>query len=187
MKKRIEHIIKYEGRVKSFVKGTFDDNRILEDWKKNQSKTIINFPLKDLLFGVKDIINVDGYPTRCGSLLPSELFNGSQASCVSTLLNAGAIFAGKTVTAEFAVSDPGETRNPRNLFHTPGGSSSGSGASVAAGFCDIAIGTQTSGSVIRPAGYCGMVGYKPSFGRISRDGVLLFQIQWIMLVYAQEI
>ena len=60
MKKRIEHIIKYEGRVKSFVKGTFDDNRILEDWKKNQSKTIINFPLKDLLFGVKDIINVDG-------------------------------------------------------------------------------------------------------------------------------
>ena len=174
MKKRIEHIIKYEGRVKSFVEGTFDDNRILEDWKKNQSKTIINFPLKDLLFGVKDIINVDGYPTRCGSLLPSELFNGSQASCVSTLLNAGAIFAGKTVTAEFAVSDPGETRNPRNLFHTPGGSSSGSGASVAAGFCDIAIGTQTSGSVIRPAGYCGVVGYKPSFGRISRDGVLLF-------------
>ena len=123
---------------------------------------------------MKDIINVDGYPTRCGSLLPSELFNGSQASCVSTLLNAGAIFAGKTVTAEFAVSDPGETRNPRNLFHTPGGSSSGSGASVAAGFCDIAIGTQTSGSVIRPAGYCGVVGYKPSFGRISRDGVLLF-------------
>ena len=174
MKKRIEHIIKYEGRVKSFVEGTFDDNRILEDWKKNQAKTIINFPLKDLLFGVKDIINVDGYPTRCGSLLPSELFNGSQASCVSTLLNAGAIFAGKTVTAEFAVSDPGETRNPRNLFHTPGGSSSGSGASVAAGFCDIAIGTQTSGSVIRPAGYCGVVGYKPSFGRISRDGVLLF-------------
>mgnify|MGYP003339282834 FL=1 len=174
MKKRIEHIIKYEGRVKSFVEGTFDDNRILEDWKKNQSKTIINFPLKDLLFGVKDIINVDGYPTRCGSLLPSELFNGSQASCLSTLLNAGAIFAGKTVTAEFAVSDPGETRNPRNLFHTPGGSSSGSGASVAAGFCDIAIGTQTSGSVIRPAGYCGVVGYKPSFGRISRDGVLLF-------------
>ncbi len=130
--------------------------------------------MKGLLFGVKDIINVDGYPTRCGSLLPHELFKGIQASCVSKLLNAGAIFAGKTVTAEFAVSDPGETRNPRNLSHTPGGSSSGSGASVAAGFCDIAIGTQTSGSVIRPAGYCGVIGYKPSFGRISRDGVLLF-------------
>ena len=174
MKKRIEQIIKYESRVKSLVEGTFDGKRILEDCKKTHSKTKINLPLKNLLFGVKDIINVDGYPTRCGSLLPHELFKGSQASCVSKLLDAGAIFAAKTVTAEFAVSDPGETRNPRNLSHTPGGSSSGSGASVAAGFCDIAIGTQTSGSVIRPAGYCGVIGYKPSFGRIRRDGVLLF-------------
>jgi len=174
MKKRIEHIIKYESRVKSFVKGTFDERRILEDCAKIHSKKNKKLPLKNLLIGVKDIINVDGYPTRCGSLLPYELFKGSQASCVSRLLDAGAIFAAKTVTAEFAVSDPGETRNPRNLSHTPGGSSSGSGASVAAGFCDIAIGTQTSGSVIRPAGYCGVIGYKPSFGRISRDGVLLF-------------
>ena len=174
MRRKIEHIIEHECKVKSFVKGTFDEKRILVDLDKICSKTSSNQTLKGLLFGVKDIINVDGYPTRCGSLLPHELFKGLQASCVSKLLNAGAIFAGKTVTAEFAVSDPGETRNPRNLFHTPGGSSSGSGASVAAGFCDIAIGTQTSGSVIRPAGYCGVVGYKPSFGRISRDGVLLF-------------
>ena len=174
MKKRIEHIIKYESRVKSFVADTFDEKRMLEDCTKIQSKPNNKLPLKNLLVGVKDIINVDGYPTRCGSLLPHELFKGSQASCVSKLLDAGAIFAGKTVTAEFAVSDPGETRNPRNLSHTPGGSSSGSAASVAAGFCDIAIGTQTSGSVIRPAGYCGVIGYKPSFGRISRDGVLLF-------------
>ena len=174
MKKRIKHIIKYESRVKSFVADTFDEKRMLEDYTKIQSKPNNKLPLKNLLVGVKDIINVDGYPTRCGSLLPHELFKGSQASCVSKLLDAGAIFAGKTVTAEFAVSDPGETRNPRNLSHTPGGSSSGSGASVAAGFCDIAIGTQTSGSVIRPAGYCGVIGYKPSFGRISRDGVLLF-------------
>ena len=92
----------------------------------------------------------------------------------TSLLNSGALFIAKTVTAEFAISDPGETRNPRNLEHTPGGSSSGSGASVAAGFCDVALGTQTCGSVIRPAGYCGVIGYKPSFGRISRDGVLLF-------------
>jgi len=174
MKKRIENIIKYESRVKSFIADTFDEKRMLEDYTKIQSKPNNKLPLKNLLVGVKDIINVDGYPTRCGSLLPHELFKGSQASCVSKLLDAGAIFAGKTVTAEFAVSDPGETRNPRNLSHTPGGSSSGSGASVAAGFCDIAIGTQTSGSVIRPAGYCGVIGYKPSFGRISRDGVLLF-------------
>ncbi len=174
MKKRIEHITKYESRVKSFVKGTFDERRILEDSAKIHSKTNKKLPLKNVLIGVKDIINVEGYPTRCGSLLPHELFKGSQASCVSSLLDAGAIFTAKTVTAEFAVSDPGETRNPRNLSHTPGGSSSGSGASVAAGFCDVAIGTQTSGSVIRPAGYCGVIGYKPSFGRISRDGVLLF-------------
>ncbi len=174
MKKRIEHIKKYESRVKSFVKGTFDEERILADWANIQSKQKNKLPLKNLLFGVKDIINVDGYPTRCGSLLPHELFKGSQSSCVSKLMDAGAIFTAKTVTAEFAVSDPGETRNPRNLSYTPGGSSSGSGASVAAGFCDIAIGTQTSGSVIRPAGYCGVIGYKPSFGRISRDGVLLF-------------
>ena len=174
MKKRIEHIKKYESRVKSFVKGTFDEKRILEDYTKMKSKPNNKLPLKNLLIGVKDIINVNGYPTRCGSSLPKELFKGSQASCVSKLLDAGAIFTAKTVTAEFAVSDPGETRNPRNLSHTPGGSSSGSGASVAAGFCDIAIGTQTSGSVIRPAGYCGVIGYKPSFGRISRDGVLLF-------------
>ena len=133
MKKRIEHIIKYESRVKSFVADTFDEKRMLEDYTKIQSKPNNKLPLKNLLVGVKDIINVDGYPTRCGSLLPHELFKGSQASCVSKLLDAGAIFAGKTVTAEFAVSDPGETRNPRNLSHTPGGSSSGSAASVAAG------------------------------------------------------
>ena len=174
IRRKIEHIIEHECKVKSFVKGTFDEKRILVDLDKICSKTSSNQTLKGLLFGVKDIINVDGFPTRCGSLLPHELFKGLQASCVSKLLNAGAIFAGKTVTAEFAVSDPGETRNPRNLSYTPGGSSSGSAASVAAGFCDIAIGTQTSGSVIRPAGYCGTIGYKPSFGRISRDGVLLF-------------
>ena len=85
MKKRIEHIIKYESRVKSFVKGTFDERRILEDFAKINSKTYKKLPLKNLLIGVKDIINVDGYPTRCGSLLPYELFKGSQASCVSKL------------------------------------------------------------------------------------------------------
>ena len=127
-----------------------------------------------MLLGVKDIINVDGYPTRCGSALPHGLFDGPQASCVTRLCEAGAIVVGKTVTAEFAISDPGATRNPRNLAHTPGGSSSGSAAAVAAGFCDIAIGTQTSGSTIRPAGYCGVIGYKPSFGRIARDGVFPF-------------
>ena len=174
MQNNIDYIEKYEYKVKAFVDGTFDKNRILEDNLRVQSIKNYLLPLKGILLGVKDIINVNCFPTRCGSSLPYDLFVGSQASCVTDLLNAGAIFAGKTITAEFAVSDPGETRNPRNLKHTPGGSSSGSGAAIAAGFCDIAIGTQTCGSVIRPAGYCGVIGYKPSFGRIKKDGILRF-------------
>ena len=173
LEKNIENIEKYEDLVNSFVTGTFNKAQILKSLN-NRSKLSKSMPLNNISFGVKDIINVDGYQTRCGSKLPSELFNGKQSSVVTNLLNAGAQFIAKTVTAEFAISDPGKTRNPRNLKHTPGGSSSGSGASVAAGFCDIAIGTQTCGSIIRPAGYCGVIGYKPSFGRINRDGVLLF-------------
>ena len=173
LEKNIENIEKYEDLVNSFVTGTFNKAQILKSLN-NRSKFTKSMPLNNISFGVKDIINVDGYQTRCGSKLPSKLFNGKQSSVVTNLLNAGARFIAKTVTAEFAISDPGKTRNPRNLKHTPGGSSSGSGASVAAGFCDIAIGTQTCGSIIIPAGYCGVIGYKPSFGRINRDGVLLF-------------
>ncbi len=168
MKERVNHIAKYEPAVQAFVEGTFDGDRVLDA----RERPVQDLPLAGLLLGVKDIINVDQFPTRCGSELPARLFEGPQASCVTRLLNAGAIMAGKTVTAEFAVSDPGPTRNPRNLHHTPGGSSSGSAAAVAAGFCDIALGTQTSGSVIRPAGYCGTFGYKPTFGRVALDGVL---------------
>lgn len=168
MKERVNHIAKYEPAVQAFVEGTFDGNRVLDA----SARPDRNLALAGLLLGVKDIINVDQFPTRCGSTLPAHLFEGPQASCVTRLLNAGAIMAGKTVTAEFAVSDPGPTRNPRNLRYSPGGSSSGSAAAVAAGFCDIALGTQTSGSVIRPAGYCGTYGYKPTFGRVALDGVL---------------
>lgn len=168
MKERVTYISKYEPVVQAFVGETFDGARVLDaPARPNQ-----DLALSGLLLGVKDIINVDQFPTRCGSELPAHLFEGPQASCVTRLLGAGAIMAGKTVTAEFAVSDSGPTRNPRNLGHTPGGSSSGSAAAVAAGFCDIALGTQTSGSVIRPAGYCGTFGYKPSFGRVALDGVL---------------
>ena len=169
-KEYIDEILRYEPKVRAFVDGTFDKTNVL-DTIKNQNK---NLPLSGVLLGVKDIINVDKFPTRCGSELPSSLFDGPQASCVTRLLKAGAVMVGKTVTAEFAASDPGPTRNPRNLSYSPGGSSSGSAAAVAAGFCDIALGTQTSGSVIRPAGYCGTFGYKPSFGRIASDGVLPF-------------
>jgi Asp-tRNA(Asn)/Glu-tRNA(Gln) amidotransferase A subunit family amidase len=122
--------------------------------------------------GVKDIMRVDGLPTRAGSVVPPELLDGPQATVVDRLRAAGALVAGKTVTAEFAFLAPGPTRNPHNLAHTPGGSSSGSAAAVAAGLVPLAIGTQTVGSVIRPAAFCGVVGFKPSYGRIPTDGVI---------------
>src|SRR5712692_10334227 len=128
--------------------------------------------LYGLLVGVKDIFRVDGFPTRAGSQLPAELFDGPEATSVSALRSMGALVLGKTVSTEFAYREPGPTRNPHKLDHTPGGSSSGSAAAVAAGFCPLALGTQTIGSVIRPAAYCGIVGFKPSYGRISIDGVV---------------
>lgn len=126
------------------------------------------------LLGVKDILRANGFPTRAGSLLPPEVFEGPEASVVSALREAGAIVAGKTVTTEFAYFEPGPTRNPHNPEHTPGGSSSGSAAAVAAGLCHLALGTQTIGSVIRPAAFCGVVGFKPTYNRIPTDGLLFF-------------
>jgi Asp-tRNA(Asn)/Glu-tRNA(Gln) amidotransferase A subunit family amidase len=124
------------------------------------------------LLGVKDVFRVDGLPTRAGSRLPPELFAGEEAASVTALRNAGALIAGKTVSTEFAYFAPGPTRNPAAPGHTPGGSSSGSAAAVAAGLCDLALGTQTIGSIGRPAAFCGVVGYKPSYDRIPRDGVI---------------
>src|ERR1041385_2018446 len=131
-------------------------------------------PLYGILVGVKDIYNVDGFLTKAGSQVPPDLLTGAQAWCVTALKNQGALILGKTVTAEFAFIDPGPTRNPHNLEYTPGGSSSGSAAAVAAGFCSLAFGTQTIGSTIRPAVYCGIVGFKPSYGRIPMDGIIHF-------------
>jgi Asp-tRNA(Asn)/Glu-tRNA(Gln) amidotransferase A subunit family amidase len=129
-------------------------------------------PLRGLAFGVKDVFHVDGLPTTAGSALPSEELAGPEAAAVSLLRSAGAVVLGKTVSTEFAYLEPGPTRNPRNGAHTPGGSSSGSAAAVAASHCPFALGTQTVGSVIRPAAFCGVVGYKPSYGRISTAGVI---------------
>ncbi|MFI0981822.1 amidase [Streptomyces sp. NPDC021093] len=129
-------------------------------------------PLSGVAVGVKDIVRVDGLPTGGGSALPPEALAGQQATVVGRLLAAGAYVAGKTVTAEFAILAPGPTRNPHNLAHTPGGSSSGSAAAVAAGMVPLAVGTQTVGSMIRPAAYCGIVGFKPTYGRIPIDGVI---------------
>ncbi len=130
-------------------------------------------PLYGVLLGVKDIFYVEGFPTRAGSQLPLEIFSEQEASCVTRLREAGVLLLGKTITTEFAYFEPGPTRNPHNLQHTPGGSSSGSAAAVAAGFCPLALGTQTIGSVIRPAAFCGIVGFKPSYGRIATDGLII--------------
>jgi Asp-tRNA(Asn)/Glu-tRNA(Gln) amidotransferase A subunit family amidase len=131
-------------------------------------------PLYGILVGVKDIFHAEGLITRAGTALPPELFAGAEAAVVGRLRRAGALILGKTVTTEFAYFEPGPTRNPHNPRHTPGGSSSGSAAAVAAGYCELALGTQTVGSTIRPASYCGIVGFKPSFGRISTQGVVPF-------------
>jgi Asp-tRNA(Asn)/Glu-tRNA(Gln) amidotransferase A subunit family amidase len=129
-------------------------------------------PLFGIPIGVKDIFRADGFATRAGSTLPPELFAGPEAAVVTQLRAAGALVLGKTVTTEFAAMEPGPTHNPHNPAHTPGGSSSGSAAAVAAGFCPLALGSQTIGSVIRPAAFCGVVGYKPTFGRITTAGVI---------------
>lgn len=122
--------------------------------------------------GVKDVFHVRGFPTAAGSRIPVEEITGEQGDAVSRLRDAGALLLGKTVTTEFAYFAPGPTRNPRNLNHTPGGSSSGSAAAVASRLVPLALGTQTIGSIIRPAAFCGVVGFKPSQGRIPTTGVV---------------
>jgi Asp-tRNA(Asn)/Glu-tRNA(Gln) amidotransferase A subunit family amidase len=129
-------------------------------------------PLFGLPVGVKDIFHVEGFETRGGSRLPPEVLAGPEAPSVTALKEAGALILGKTVSTEFAYFAPGPTRNPRNPEHTPGGSSSGSAAAVAAGLCPLALGTQTIGSILRPAAFCGVVGFKPSYERISREGLI---------------
>jgi len=131
-------------------------------------------PLFGIPIGVKDIFHAEGLVTRAGSKLPPDELTGREAAVVSGFKRAGALVMGKTVTTEFAYFEPGPTRNPHNLRHTPGGSSSGSAAAVASGLAPLAIGTQTIGSVIRPAAFCGIVGYKPTYNRIDPDGVIFF-------------
>jgi Asp-tRNA(Asn)/Glu-tRNA(Gln) amidotransferase A subunit family amidase len=130
-------------------------------------------PLHGLPVGVKDIIDTVRVPTENGCALDRGRVPARDAFVVERLKAAGAVILGKTVTTELAFLGPGKTRNPRNPAHTPGGSSSGSAAAVADGMVPLAIGSQTGGSVIRPAAYCGVCGYKPSFGAIPRRGVLM--------------
>jgi Asp-tRNA(Asn)/Glu-tRNA(Gln) amidotransferase A subunit family amidase len=128
-------------------------------------------PLHGIPIAVKDLIDTVDMPTAYGSPIYRDHRPAADASCVAVARAAGAVVLGKTVTTEFAAFTPGKTANPRNPAHTPGGSSSGSAAAVADSMAPLAFGTQTAGSVIRPAAYCGCVGYKPSFGLINRAGV----------------
>lgn len=133
-------------------------------------------PLHGIPIGIKDIIDVDGWPTLCGSKLRAGHIAEKDAAVVANLRKAGAIILGKTVTTEWASFDPPPTRNPWNLNHTPGGSSSGSAAAVAMEMCLAALGTQTGGSIIRPASYCGVVGMKPNFGWTDMNGIFPFSL-----------
>lgn len=129
-------------------------------------------PLHGLPVALKDVIDTKGIPTENGCALDKGRTPQRDAAIVAQLRAAGAIVMGKTVTAELAFLAPGKTHNPHNPAHTPGGSSQGSAAAVAAGMVPLAVGTQTGGSVIRPAAFCGVTGFKPTFGRIPRTGVL---------------
>ncbi len=126
--------------------------------------------LHGLPIGVKDLLATADMPTGYGSAIYQHNTPAADAACVAVARQQGAVVMGKTVTTEFATFQPNQTRNPRNLAHTPGGSSSGSAAAVADHMVPLALGTQTAGSLIRPASYCGIVGYKPSMGLISRAG-----------------
>jgi amidase len=122
---------------------------------------------------MKDIIDTEDLPTEYGSPIYRGHVSSRDAVCVATLRAAGAIILGKTVTTEFATFSPGKTRHPHNWAHTPGGSSSGSAAAVADWHVPVAFGTQTAGSILRPAAYGGVIGYKPTFGRFNYDGIKL--------------
>ncbi|PKU22400.1 amidase [Telmatospirillum siberiense] len=133
-------------------------------------------PLKGLPIAVKDLIDTGDMPTAYGSALYARHRPARDASCVALARSAGAIVLGKTVTTEFAYFEPGPTGNPHNPRHTPGGSSSGSAAAVADGMVPLAFGTQTAGSIIRPAAFCGCVGYKPTFGLLDVTGIRPFAV-----------
>ena len=147
-------------------------SRLLEEAGRLPAEAAAGMPLFGMLVAVKDIIHVDGFETRAGSQLPAEVLAGPEAGCIEALRRAGALVLGKSVTTEFACFKPAATRNPLNLGHTPGGSSSGSAAAVAAGYCPLALGSQTIGSIVRPAAFCGIAGFKPGYGRIEISGFI---------------
>lgn len=184
----VERLSRREISVESVVRGYLERIRVLDSevhaWQYVDEESALNRarvldrsvpgPLHGLPLGVKDLIDTADMPTTYGSVRYANHQPTLDAACVAAVREAGAVILGKTVTTEFATFKPGPTRNPRASVdrpHTPGGSSSGSAAAVAAGMVPLAFGTQTAGSIIRPAAYCGVVGYKPTFGTLSLVGV----------------
>ncbi len=148
---------------------------IVRAWVEvNPQEPLSSGPLDGIPFGAKDIFETQGMATEFGSPVFAGRKGTSDADLISDLRQRGAVLLGKTHTTAFAYFDPAPTRNPHNLRHTPGGSSSGSAAAVACSMAKFALGSQTAGSIIRPASYCGIVGFKPSFGVLSREGVMPF-------------
>jgi Asp-tRNA(Asn)/Glu-tRNA(Gln) amidotransferase A subunit family amidase len=140
----------------------------------SEAASLKALPLRGMPIGIKDIFDTADFPTAYGSAIYEGHRPRADAALVTMAKRAGAIVLGKTVSTEMAFLDPAGTRNPHNLAHTPGGSSSGSAAAIAAGMLPIAIGTQTGGSVIRPASYCGVTGFKPSYRLLPMVGVKCF-------------
>lgn len=144
-------------------------------WRHVQPQpSAVDGPLAEIPYGAKDVIETHGLPTEYGSEIYAGRIGTHDAAIVVELRERGAVLLGKTHTTAFAYKTPAPTRNPRNVAHTPGGSSSGSAAAVAAGMVPFALGTQTRGSVLRPASYCGVVGFKATYGALPLDGVLPF-------------
>ena len=142
------------------------------DQQPTNSQAMADLPLRGIPVAIKDIFSTADLPTTWGTSIYQGRYLLADAAVVARLKAAGAIILGKTVTTEFATAAAGPTRNPHNLGHTPGGSSSGSAAAVADGMVPVAIGSQTMGSILRPAAYCGIFGFKPSFGVMSRYGMM---------------
>ncbi len=169
----LARIDRYEEKVRAWAyldreRARKDAERLTDELKKGDYRG----PLHGIPVGVKDIIDVFDMPTGCGSKLWANSYARRDATCVERLRQAGAVIVGKTVTTAYAYLDPPPTRNPWNLERTPGGSSSGSAAAVACGMCLAALSSQTGGSTTRPASYCGVCSLKPTWGRVSVDGML---------------
>ena len=189
VKSCVDRIKSREPTVHAWVE--FDPDRALKEAeyadKKLQSGKESGV-LHGVPVGLKDIIDTLDMPTQMGSALFSNRRPAQDAMCTNLLRQAGAVILGKTVTTEFALTGAKKTANPHNILHTPGGSSSGSAAAVADFMVPLAVGSQTGGSMIRPASYCGVYGYKPTFGLISRRGVfILARVLDHLGVYARSV